>query len=155
MPDARLRHAIYNTFAEGGIPLSAALSRQLRLPLDEIAGSLERLHAQHAIVLDPRTREPRMVLPFSSVPTPFAVEGGGRSWFANCAWDAFGLPIVVGVDALITTTCQDCEEPIMSGRALAAAISGARYLEVPDASHGLPISHAALTNATLREHFAK
>jgi pimeloyl-ACP methyl ester carboxylesterase len=42
--------------------------------------------------------------------------------------------------------------PPASGRALAAAIPGARYLEIADASHGLPISHAALTNATLRDH---
>jgi hypothetical protein len=54
-----------------------------------------------------------MALPFSSVPTPFKVEGGARSWFANCAWDAFGLPILVGVDAVITTTCQDCDAPIV------------------------------------------
>ena len=52
-------------------------------------------------------------MPFSSVPTPFAIEGGGRSWFANCAWDAFGIPILVGVDAVISTTCQDCDGPIV------------------------------------------
>ena len=54
-----------------------------------------------------------MALPFSSVPTPFTVEGGGRSWFANCAWDAFGIPILVGCDAVISTTCQDCDGKIV------------------------------------------
>lgn len=113
MPDATIRHAIYRTFAEGGIPLSAAISRQLHIPVEDVRSALERLHAQHAIVLDPRTRETAMALPFSSVPTPFTIAGGGRSWFANCAWDAFGLPALVGVDAVITTTCQDCEAPIV------------------------------------------
>jgi hypothetical protein len=113
VPDERIRHAIYKTFAEGGIPLSAALSRQLQVPIEEVQSAMERLDAQHAIVLDPRTRETMMALPFSSAPTPFKVEGGGRSWFANCAWDAFGLPILVGVDAVITTTCQDCDGPIV------------------------------------------
>ena len=74
---------------------------------------MERLHAAHAIVLDPRTRETWMALPFSSVPTPFAIDGGGRSWFANCAWDAFGIPVLVGVDAVIETTCPDCDAPIV------------------------------------------
>ena len=113
MPDERIRHAIYKTFAEGGIPRSAMLSRQLHIPEEEMHAALARLHAAHAIVLDPRTREPWMALPFSAVPTPFAVEGGGRSWFANCAWDAFGIPVLVGVDAVISTTCQDCDGKIV------------------------------------------
>lgn len=74
---------------------------------------MERLHAAHAIVLDAHTREPWMALPFSAVPTPFQVEGAGRSWFANCAWDAFGIPLLLGVDAVITTRCQDCDGPIV------------------------------------------
>jgi hypothetical protein len=113
VPDARVRHAIYQTFADGGIPRSEMLARQVHLPVADVRSTLERLHAAHAIVLDPSTREPWMALPFSSVPTPFTVEGGGRSWFANCAWDAFGIPNLVGVDALIATTCQDCEGPIV------------------------------------------
>jgi pimeloyl-ACP methyl ester carboxylesterase len=56
------------------------------------------------------------------------------------------------VPVLIMTGHHDPIGPPSAGRALAAAIPGARYVEVPDASHGLPISHAALTNATLREH---
>jgi len=113
VPDARVRHAIYRTFSEGGIPRSEMLSHQLQMTLAEVRSALERLHAAHAIVLDPRTREPWMALPFSSVPTAFSIEGGGRSWFANCAWDAFGIPILVGVDAVISTTCQDCEGQIV------------------------------------------
>src|SRR4030095_9844153 len=78
-----------------------------------VRSAMERLHAAHAIVLDSRSREPWMALPFSSVPTPFVIEGGGRSWLATCAWDAFGIPILVGVDAVISTSCQDCEALIV------------------------------------------
>jgi hypothetical protein len=113
VPDARVRHAIYHAFAEGGIPLSAAIAHQLHIPVEDVRSALERLHAHHEIVLDSRTRETLMALPFSSVPTPFTVAGGGRSWFANCAWDAFGLPVLVGVDAVIETTCPDCAAPIV------------------------------------------
>lgn len=115
LPDVapRVRHAVYKTFAEGGIPRTAALCKQLRLQEPEVRAAMDALHAAHAIVPDPRTREPWMAPPFSSVPTPFTVEGGGRSWFAPCAWDAFGIPILVGVDAVISTTCPDCEGRIV------------------------------------------
>ena len=109
----RVRHAIYKTFAEGGIPRAATIAHQLRMQVTDVHEAMRELHDAHAIVLDPRTREPRMALPFSAVPTPFSVEGGGRSWFANCAWDAFGIPILLGIDAVITTTCPDCEGRIV------------------------------------------
>ena len=109
----RVRHAIYRSYAEGGIPRAATIAQQLRLPVDAVHTAMRDLNDAHAIVLDPRTREPWMALPFSSVPTPFIVEGGGRSWFANCAWDAFGIPLLVGVDAVIATTCQDCDGRIV------------------------------------------
>jgi hypothetical protein len=114
VPDERIRHAVYKTFAEGGIPLSASIARQLHVPIEEVHAAYQRLHAAHSVVIDARTHEVSMALPFSSVPTPFAVKGiGNRTWFANCAWDAFGIPILVGVDAVIATTCQDCDGPIV------------------------------------------
>ena len=72
----------------------------------------ERLHDAHALVLDAETREIRMANPFSAVPTPFRVHAGGRWWFANCAWDAFGICAALGVDGRIETSCPDCDEPI-------------------------------------------
>lgn len=109
----RVRHAVYRTFAEGGIPLAASLGTQLHLPLDDVRGAYERLHEAHALVLDPHSREVWMALPFSAVPTPFRVDGGGRSWFANCAWDMFGIPALLHGDARAETTCQDCDAPIV------------------------------------------
>ena len=109
----RVRHAIYKTFAEGGIPKAATIAHQLRLQVKDVHTAMHDLHDAHAIVLDPKSNEPWMAPPFSALPTPFTVEGGGRSWFANCAWDAFGLPQLVGIDAMITTTCQDCDGRIV------------------------------------------
>jgi hypothetical protein len=109
----RVRHAIYRTFAEGGVPLSATLSTQLGIPTDEIRAAYERLHEMHAIVLNPHSREVWMALPFSAVPTPFRVEGMGRTWFANCAWDMFGIPALLGGEARCETTCQDCDGAIV------------------------------------------
>ena len=108
----RVRHAIYRSYVEGGIPKSGMLARQLHIPEDAVRTALQQLHDVHAIVLDPRTREPWMALPFSSVPTPFSVEGGGRSWFANCAWDALGICAALHTDGDIDTACPCCGEAI-------------------------------------------
>jgi hypothetical protein len=53
-----------------------------------------------------------MANPFSGVPTRFRVYADGRSWHANCAWDAFGICAALGTDGRIETTCPDCDEPI-------------------------------------------
>jgi hypothetical protein len=53
-----------------------------------------------------------MAMPFSGVPTRFRVSVGGPRWWANCAWDALGIAVVLGKDALIQAACGDCDEPI-------------------------------------------
>ena len=60
--------------------------------------------------------------PFSAVPTPYRVEAVGRSWYGNCAWDAFGIRGALGVDGPSRATCPDCGEA----------------LEVDLAAHGRP-----------------
>ena len=83
--DVELRNRIYRWFVEHG-----------RAPSAEEAGTdeagLRRLHDAHALVLEPDRPAIRMLNPFSAVETPHRVEAGGRSWFANCAWDALGIP---------------------------------------------------------------
>ncbi len=56
--------------------------------------------------------EIRMVNPFAAQPTSFKVEAAGRSWFANCAWDAFGIGAALHVDSTIHTECGDCHSPL-------------------------------------------
>lgn len=103
--DIELRNRIYRWFVEHG-----------RAPSAEEAGAddaaLRRLHEAHALVLEPGRREIRMLNPFSAVPTPYRVEAGGRSWFGNCVWDAFGIPAALGVDGHVSTTCLDCGEAL-------------------------------------------
>jgi hypothetical protein len=70
-----------------------------------------RLHEEHALVLNPATDEIRMANPFSAVPTAYRVEAVGRWWYANCAWDAFGILGAFGVDGRIESSCPDCGEP--------------------------------------------
>ena len=96
--DVELRNRIYKRFVEFG-----------QVPAPDEPG-LQRLHDEHALVLD--SSGVRMLAPFSVVPTPYVVEAGGRSWYGNCVWDAFGIPAALGVDGHISTTCSDCGEAL-------------------------------------------
>jgi Alkylmercury lyase len=109
--DLRVRNHVYRRFVDlGRAPTVAALRDEL--PDVDVAAALLRLHDAHALVLDANTRELRMANPFSAVPTPHRVEAGGRSWYANCAWDAFGIPAALQTDGHVSTSCPDCGEPI-------------------------------------------
>jgi hypothetical protein len=105
MDDLELRNLVYRRFVELG-----------RAPTMEELGTTEaalrRLHEARMLVLEPDRPKIRMVIPFSAVPTPYRVEAAGRSWFANCAWDAFGILAAFDVDGHISSSCPDCGEPI-------------------------------------------
>ena len=70
-----------------------------------------QLHDAHALVLNPATAELRMANPFSAVPTPYRVHADDRWWYANCAWDAFGVLSALKTDGRIESSCPDCGEP--------------------------------------------
>ena len=62
-----------------------------------------------------------MANPFSAVPTAYRVHAGDRWWYANCAWDAFGVFSALDVDGRIESSCPDCGEPYaveVTGRAI-------------------------------------
>jgi hypothetical protein len=103
--DRALRNRIYGQLLELG-----------RVPAVEETGAdpdeLRRLHDEHALVLEPDGSAIRMLSPFSGVPTPYRVHAGGRDWFANCVWDAFGIPAALGVDGHVSATCLDCGETL-------------------------------------------
>jgi hypothetical protein len=105
MDDLVLRNLVYRRFVElGRAPTMAELATTEE--------ALRRLHERRMVVLEPDRPEIRMAIPFSAVPTPYRVEAGGRSWFANCAWDAYGILAALGVDGHISSSCPDCGEPI-------------------------------------------
>lgn len=65
------------------------------------------------------------------------------------------LSQLAGIPTLVLSGAHDPIAPPRYGRALAAAIPGARFVEFGDAAHGLPIQHAARVNTLLREHFGR
>ena len=111
--DLGLRNATYRLVVElGRVPTAAEAARATGLGLEDVHAGWRTLHEAHALVLDEATREIRMANPFSGVPTRFRVLADARSWYANCAWDAFGICAALDVDGTIETTCPDCDEPI-------------------------------------------
>jgi pimeloyl-ACP methyl ester carboxylesterase len=63
------------------------------------------------------------------------------------------LPELAGLPALVVSAMHDRLARPDVGRAMAAAIPGARFVEIPDAAHGAAIQHASRINALLMEHF--
>ncbi len=112
--DLALRNATYGLFVRlGRAPTADEVAADTGRRVDDVHASWTRLHEQHALVLDGETRTIRMANPFSGVTTPYRVEAAGRSWYANCAWDAFGICAALHVAGRIDTTCPDCAEPIV------------------------------------------
>ncbi len=78
---------------------------------EEAASAYEELHRRHAIFLKPGTHDILMANPFSGVETPFKVHANNKTYFANCAWDSFGIPAALDVDAEIEAVCAQSGEP--------------------------------------------
>jgi pimeloyl-ACP methyl ester carboxylesterase len=58
------------------------------------------------------------------------------------------------VPTLVVSAAHDIIFPPVFGKALAAGIAGARYLEIPDAAHGVTIQCHETVNRILQEHFS-
>lgn len=114
------RHVYEATILSGVVPLSAAVAEAVGAGVEQVRASFERLAEAHVLVLQRDTREILMAMPFSAVPTSFAVRVGSLSYYANCAWDALGIPAMLRQDARVVTTCGCCasamELQIRAGR---------------------------------------
>ena len=111
--DVAVRNVTYRMFVEAGrAPTAATIASATDLTVDEVLQAWARLHDAHALVLQSDRREIRMANPFSAVPTAYRVLADDRWWYANCAWDAFGVCAALGSDGTIETSCADCADPI-------------------------------------------
>jgi hypothetical protein len=96
----------------GRAPAAIEVASEARLAVDAVRQGWRRLHDAHALVLNAATAEIRMANPFSAVPSAYRVHASGRWWYANCAWDAFGVCGALHSDGRIETSCPDCGEPV-------------------------------------------
>jgi ribonuclease HI len=106
-----VRLFIYRHFIEtANAPDLATIARATTIADHDVAAALRKLADQHAIVLAPASVSVWMAHPFSAVPTPYPVDAGGRTYWANCAWDAAGMLSLIG-DGETQTLCADCGQP--------------------------------------------
>jgi len=110
--DDRVRHVVYDvTMREGAPPASHRIEEILEISAGDVRESLRRLADAHMLVLRD-DGEILMAGPFSAVPTPFQVSVAGISCYANCIWDALGIPVMLHSNALIDTTCAYSSTPV-------------------------------------------
>ena len=112
--DAALRRRIYDTVATRGYPPAIAdLAERTGASGAAVRAALERLAAGRILVLQPGSGEILMAPPFSAVPTPFLVESARHACYANCAWDALGVPVMLATPARVVTACGCCGDAIV------------------------------------------
>lgn len=109
--DAQLRRQIYDVTLRRGTPptveeLAAAIGAHAAL----VRAGLQRLTDARVVVLQPISGEILMAPPFSAVPTPFLVHTPTHAVYANCAWDALGISVMMRVAAHIESACGCCGE---------------------------------------------
>lgn len=111
--DVELRNVTYQMFVDSGhAPTAETVAASIGTPVDDVLQGWARLHDALALVLQTGGREIRMANPFSAVPTAYRVHAKDRWWYANCAWDAFGICAALHCDGTIETSCADCGDAI-------------------------------------------
>ena len=111
-----VRMAIYGAIeATGHAPAAGDLALARGLDIAAVEDAYRALADRHVIGLQPDTVEIRWAPPFSLVPTRFRVRAGRSSWYAPCAWDAFGIPAALDRDARVGAVCGWSGDPIPCG----------------------------------------
>jgi len=115
-------------------PSAADVARAFSIETAEAESAFRALADARVLVLRPGTATIWMAMPFSNLQTPFTVISDGRAYYANCAWDAFGIAALLRADARVFTTCADC------GGAIERKISNGALTETRGVVHfALPV----------------
>jgi ribonuclease HI len=108
-----VRRFVYDHFVKTTqAPDVGTIAAAVKRTPDAVTAALKRLAELRALVLAPATVNIWMAHPFSAVPTAYPVAIAGRTYFANCAWDAAGVLSLVGGDGECRTRCADCGQEI-------------------------------------------
>ena len=112
--DTTVKLKIYSTIAEQArVPGAVGVAQALDAPIEEVLAAFERLHQQRLLVPEPGDQlRIRMAPPFSGVETPFPVRVGDKKYFANCIWDALGIPAALHADAVVESSDGFNGEPL-------------------------------------------
>jgi hypothetical protein len=112
----RLRTEIYLHFAATNrAPSFAELADATGMAGSEVSTALDALEAHHQSALLPDRTGIWMANPFSAVPTAFPVDTEHGRYWANCGWDALGVPAILGIDGWTEAHCAWTGDPIAFG----------------------------------------
>jgi alkylmercury lyase-like protein len=105
--------AIYQATAERGQPpTQSEVAAAVNAPLADVQAAYEALAASRLLVLAPDRATIRMAPPFSGIPTQHRVIVAGVRYYANCAWDAFGVAAALHKPALVESECAESGAPL-------------------------------------------
>ena len=111
--DTQVKLAIYRAFAaDGRAPDARSIAGALGVGVDDVVAAFGRLRAERVLFLEGDGRTIRMAPPFSGVPTQHRVRVGGVEYFANCAWDALGIPSALQREGVVLSRCEQSKEPL-------------------------------------------
>jgi hypothetical protein len=111
--ELRAKLAVYEHFAHvGNRPSVADIASRIGVTIAEVRDIFGRLRTQRVLVLEADGESIRMAPPFSGVPTQHRVTAGGVSYYANCAWDALGIPAALGRPARVHSRCEQSLVPL-------------------------------------------
>jgi hypothetical protein len=111
--DAAVKVAVYRTTAETGtIPSLREVAEKVGATQTAIREAYARLRASRLLWLEDDGVTIRMAPPFSGVPTQHRVTVDGIEYFANCAWDALGIPAALHRPGVVHSRCDESLEPL-------------------------------------------
>src|SRR5260221_12524422 len=115
-PTARaIYEYILRTFAQTGRPTTVeTIVQALNLP-DRATGELyvRDIETGGGVYRDSVTGKILSAHPFSATPPPHRITlGGAQDVYAMCAIDALGMPFMLNTEAVIHSTCQQCDRAL-------------------------------------------
>jgi len=125
---ASVRLFIFEHFREHAVPpVIEQVMTEFSLSREETTEVFATLDAARHIALVKGTSRILMAFPFAAAATPFRVTTGGRTYFANCSWDAIAFHAMLGADVRVDSYCHHCAAPIE------IEMSGGRAMQVSPA----------------------
>jgi len=108
-----IKVAVYGFFAEfGRAPAPAELRARAGFGEDELREAYAALRQRRLLLPEADGLAIRMAPPFSAVPTQHRVRSNGVDYFANCAWDALGIPAALQRPCEVFSRCEQSGEPL-------------------------------------------
>ena len=114
--DWAVRSAVYDRFTRrGAAPTIGELATLVNGTETQVVTALRVLGEAHEVAPTSAGDGVWMANPFSGVPTAYRVETPHMTCYANCAWDAFGVPAILATDGWTRIHCAESGEEMEFG----------------------------------------